>query len=479
VDSLPSQMNDFLAAQAEAPDGARIQKNYVDQYWRRMFDTPTCAKCGSTNIMDGRLCLRCRHSGDPVYRQEKWDRRYLELAQFVSGWSKDPSTKTGAVVVDEDGVVSVGFNGFAPGVNDAPERYANRELKYKMVVHCTVPWHKTLTKNLRWVEQGSLKVGDELVGFDEHVLPGKLCRDFRTSVVERVEFAKEPTYRVVLDNNQELFTTADHRWLTTTRVDKTWAWKRTDELRTATKYHGAYVTTVAQVIPVWQDAEDYESGWLGGLIDGEGTLGEHHTIHFAQRPGVVLDTALDIIQKKSMGHSLRLVDSENRGGLGKGDTRTVHIRGRLADRLALMGTVRPKRLLAKVDPNTFGRMQRRGDEYTHKIHHVEPIGEHEVVKLTTSTGTLFIEGYPMHNCEVNAVLIAERRRLKGATLYTYPFISCSRCAVQMIRAGIKRCVGPLLPAHLEERWGEDLKLTRQMFQEAGVELHEVEFEGVS
>jgi dCMP deaminase len=70
-------------------------------------------------------------------RQRKWDLRFLALARFVAQWSKDPSTKTGAVIVDADNcVVSVGFNGFARGVRDLPERYADRSIKYPMVCHC-------------------------------------------------------------------------------------------------------------------------------------------------------------------------------------------------------------------------------------------------------------------------------------------------------------------------------------------------------
>jgi dCMP deaminase len=66
----------------------------------------------------------------------KWDLRFLALAKHVSTWSKDPSTQTGAVIVDaERRIVSVGYNGFAKGVNDAPKQYANRELKYKMIIH--------------------------------------------------------------------------------------------------------------------------------------------------------------------------------------------------------------------------------------------------------------------------------------------------------------------------------------------------------
>jgi dCMP deaminase len=74
------------------------------------------------------------------------------------------------------------------------------------------------------------------------------------------------------------------------------------------------------------------------------------------------------------------------------------------------------------------------------------------------------------HAEINAILFAERDRLEGATLYTQPFMCCSRCASQVIQSGITRCVAPQLPAHLEERWGEDIKLSKQMFDEAGVQL---------
>lgn len=69
--------------------------------------------------------------------QKKWDLRFLDLAKLVASWSKDPSTQTGAVITDVNNrVVSIGYNGFASGVKDTPERYADRDLKYKMIVHC-------------------------------------------------------------------------------------------------------------------------------------------------------------------------------------------------------------------------------------------------------------------------------------------------------------------------------------------------------
>lgn len=66
----------------------------------------------------------------------KWDIRFLELAQLVSTWSKDDSTRVGAVIVDPaNRVVSVGYNGFARGVADTPDRLDDRDVKLKMVIH--------------------------------------------------------------------------------------------------------------------------------------------------------------------------------------------------------------------------------------------------------------------------------------------------------------------------------------------------------
>lgn len=66
----------------------------------------------------------------------KWDHRFLDMAALVSSWSKDPSTKCGAVIVRPDKTVaSVGFNGFPQGCDDSPHLYADRDLKLSRVVH--------------------------------------------------------------------------------------------------------------------------------------------------------------------------------------------------------------------------------------------------------------------------------------------------------------------------------------------------------
>ena len=66
----------------------------------------------------------------------KWDLRFIGLAQHISTWSKDPSTKVGCVVVGEDREIrSTGFNGFPRGIIDNEERLMDREKKYPLICH--------------------------------------------------------------------------------------------------------------------------------------------------------------------------------------------------------------------------------------------------------------------------------------------------------------------------------------------------------
>lgn len=75
------------------------------------------------------------------YREEeekitKWDRRFIDMAKLVSGWSKDPSSQIGAIIVnDERRILATGYNGFPRGIEDTEERLNNRYLKYPRIVH--------------------------------------------------------------------------------------------------------------------------------------------------------------------------------------------------------------------------------------------------------------------------------------------------------------------------------------------------------
>lgn len=66
----------------------------------------------------------------------KWDVRMLRVAELVASWSKDPSTKCGAVITDQlHRIVSTGYNGLPQGVPDDEGVWHNREEKYEHVIH--------------------------------------------------------------------------------------------------------------------------------------------------------------------------------------------------------------------------------------------------------------------------------------------------------------------------------------------------------
>ena len=87
-----------------------------------------------------------------THGQEWWDRYFLGMAKFVSTASKDPSTQVGAVIVDPHTnlVFGHGYNGFPRGIKDTEERYNDRELKYKLVVHAEVNAILMAGKDARW-----------------------------------------------------------------------------------------------------------------------------------------------------------------------------------------------------------------------------------------------------------------------------------------------------------------------------------------
>jgi len=91
-----------------------------------------------------------------------WDNRFFELAELVGSWSKDPSTKVGAVIVRPDRTIaSVGYNGFPRGVDDSPEIYADRPKKYLRVVHAEA--------------NAILSAGEPLHGYTLYVTPLHPC----------------------------------------------------------------------------------------------------------------------------------------------------------------------------------------------------------------------------------------------------------------------------------------------------------------
>ena len=62
--------------------------------------------------------------------------KFMPVAEAVAALSKDPSTKVGAIALDDNfNIISTGYNGFPRGVDDTADRYNDRPTKYKLIAH--------------------------------------------------------------------------------------------------------------------------------------------------------------------------------------------------------------------------------------------------------------------------------------------------------------------------------------------------------
>ena len=69
----------------------------------------------------------------------KWQARFIKLAEEISTWSKDVSSRVGSVIVRPDRTIcSVGFNGFPRGVEDSQSAITNRDTKLLRTLHAEV-----------------------------------------------------------------------------------------------------------------------------------------------------------------------------------------------------------------------------------------------------------------------------------------------------------------------------------------------------
>ena len=71
------------------------------------------------------------------------------------------------------------------------------------------------------------------------------------------------------------------------------------------------------------------------------------------------------------------------------------------------------------------------------------------------------------NCIYNATYNGVS--LNGSTIYIYGLPVCSECAKGLIQVGVKRVVSTPITDATPDKWVESTKLTKEIFEEAGVE----------
>ena len=258
---------------------------------------------------------------------------------------------------------------------------------------CLAPDHKILTADLRWICSGDIKVGEQVIAFDE--FPSGLKpnnqpyrRKYRIAKVIASYGAKKECVIVHLENGESITCTVDHPWLANRYNYKTTAfeWIRADKLMTLYDPH------ICKQFDVWASEQNYNAGWLAGMFDGEGSLswGVHGApkLLIAQRQGAILDQTQSIATQLGFKTSLY---SKNDGS----DGMTLYFNGGIPDIVKVIGSLRPTRLVQKFNNLDLGTRSIEPERV--RVVAVESIGMHEIAGITTSTGTYIGEGYLMHN----------------------------------------------------------------------------------
>ena len=281
-------------------------------------------------------------------------------------------------------------------VNSNYEKHIKREKlrigedsdEFQMSYNCLTPDTKVLTKDLKYVEIGSVQVGDILVGFDEETYTKGAHRKIKETTVTKAERIMRPTYAINLSDGTIVKSSDGHLWLVSTAGRRT-VWKRTDELVSTDR--------IFKIFDTWEHIEDYRTGYLAAAFDGEGHFSRQAMLGFSQRENVMLNKVRTYLTELGFKYWERKETGTNN------DVTVLHIAGGRASMSRFLGQIRPERLLQKVDINSFGSIGRHdfvGQDFEHPlVLSVEFIGEQEVVALETTTQTFIAEGLASHNCK--------------------------------------------------------------------------------
>lgn len=269
------------------------------------------------------------------------------------------------------------------------------------VFYCPTLDQRILTSDLRWVPAGELRIGSELLAFDEHPWEpgstGRRRRRFRHSVVTHSEPMQRPVGRLQMADGRVVKCSLEHPWLVATKSSGNQKWVTTSDLiRDLGKGRKRYMH---RFMDVWDECPTWKSGWVAGLIDGEGYLSTNNRkgVQFgvSQLPGLVLDNAASILSD----HNFRALRYNPTGEKSSG-VLTLKLSGGWREIARLLGTVRPVRLLEKFQKSLrmgqFSKqMDGKGDP--EEIVAAKEDGTDWVMGLSTSTHTYLCEGYGAHN----------------------------------------------------------------------------------
>lgn len=278
-----------------------------------------------------------------------------------------------------------------------PERFGPEELaehKKKPMLWCTPGFTPILMSD--WSEKRieSIKVGDEVIGFEVGSVKHKKAT-LRCATVTDISHGYRPVYRVLMASGREAYCTIDHKWY---RRKKDSQHKLYLPARVGCELHSVYTppSPVSQ-----EDQRLYD--WLGGLMDGEGsceTRGQM-TLSQSDRNPEVQAEINRVLHRLGFEFSFwsgnRKTEIENPKWAKRGHW---NINGGRAAKIKLLThahMAKKERFVRSLWLSADRLTTSVKGQIRHKVISITPAGEMPVYGLTTTTGNYVAWGFASQN----------------------------------------------------------------------------------
>lgn len=295
-------------------------------------------------------------------------------------------------------------------MEEAGHAIMTQDLKARQLGKCLGPLTRVLTTDLRWIAVDDVTVGTELISVDEGYPRGRgNSRKLRRAVVLAREEVYSRAIAVTMESGVSFTATPEHRFLVKSTGGKKFGiWKEVGQLRVGDQ--------VRFITEPWH-GQDYEDGWFGGMLDGEGSIRNKTRAGceccVAQVLGPVYDRAVTYLRERGYSFREEKLDErtpEHSSKFGRNPVAKVTV-GRVGELFRLIGQTRPTRMLKK---NWWeGKClpgKRTGITWS-TVRRLEALPAQRMIDLQTSTGTFIAEGLVSHNSTIVEGAVAHRAQM--------------------------------------------------------------------
>jgi hypothetical protein len=256
------------------------------------------------------------------------------------------------------------------------------------VDNCVHPDTLILCDDLLWRPAGTLLPGDGIIAFDED--DGPRGRQYRSATIVENRPGSKPSVTIEADRGEPITASVDHPFLVRVPNGKKskdcWEWRDAADLQPGDR--------IAYFGDPWGRDESREAGWLAGMFDGEGCLGNTQgrvQLSITQNHGPVLDHLKSALDARGYVYSV----TEN-----KRDTNVqLVVQGGRRAIMRFLAEMAPDRFMARniefLWDGVWIKLNKSVDLAT--VTEVREVGEQPVASIQTSCGTFITGGFLSHN----------------------------------------------------------------------------------